>query len=358
MIHRGVSLYCYQQAEWFGEMTWKDQLREVATNLDGADGIEIVSEATIYNYPMPDEKFYFEWNNEIARWGLKPVAYDAYMDVLQFRNHLMTYAECAEHIKTDLRIAKRMGFGIVRLVHNIPLEAIEMALPLAEELDIKMTNEIHDPTTIKVTATPGLPGGRSDRTAQDVAFAQKHNTRHYGLQPDMSIFAARPNRLRVVGHLSKFMDYDAANALFWETMQVREEQSPEASLEYFRKRMPKDFLSIRPDMPGFGDPLELMFLPQPACQPEDLYDIAPYIFCFHGKFYDMSEDPKNPGQYREYSMLYREVIDVLKGIGYDGYINSEYEGQRDQQKRGDEHLVDERVEVRHHQEMMKRLIGA
>ena len=42
MIKRGVSLYSYQQAEFFHQMTWKDELREVATNLNGADGIEIM----------------------------------------------------------------------------------------------------------------------------------------------------------------------------------------------------------------------------------------------------------------------------------------------------------------------------
>ena len=52
-IKRGVSLYSYQQNQFFRKMTWKDMLREVATNLDGATGIEIISEATVQNYPFP-----------------------------------------------------------------------------------------------------------------------------------------------------------------------------------------------------------------------------------------------------------------------------------------------------------------
>ena len=50
-IKRGVSLYSYQQEEWFGRWTWRDQLKEVALNLDGADGVELINEATIPHYP-------------------------------------------------------------------------------------------------------------------------------------------------------------------------------------------------------------------------------------------------------------------------------------------------------------------
>ena len=38
-IKRGVSLYSYQQSQFFKELTLEDQVREVGTNLDGADGI-------------------------------------------------------------------------------------------------------------------------------------------------------------------------------------------------------------------------------------------------------------------------------------------------------------------------------
>ena len=45
-IKRGVSLYSYQQAQFFGKMNWKDQIVEVHDHLK-TDGIEIIDEATI-----------------------------------------------------------------------------------------------------------------------------------------------------------------------------------------------------------------------------------------------------------------------------------------------------------------------
>ena len=103
MIHRGVSLYSYQQHEFFHTMTWKDELREVATNLRGADGTEIISECTIPHYPFPPESFFFAWRNELARWGLKAVTMDCYTDTLQFRDHVLTYGECAERLERSVR---------------------------------------------------------------------------------------------------------------------------------------------------------------------------------------------------------------------------------------------------------------
>ena len=54
MIKRGVSLYSYQQAQFFKQMSWKDQIVEVHDNLK-CDGIEIIDEAVICDYPFPSE---------------------------------------------------------------------------------------------------------------------------------------------------------------------------------------------------------------------------------------------------------------------------------------------------------------
>ena len=58
-IKRGVSLYSYQQEQFFKRMTWKDMIREVHDTLH-ADGIEIIDEAIIRDYPFPSEQFYFD----------------------------------------------------------------------------------------------------------------------------------------------------------------------------------------------------------------------------------------------------------------------------------------------------------
>ena len=81
-IKRGVSLYSYQQEQFFGRMNWKDMVREVHDNLK-ADGIEIINESIIPRYPFPTEEFIYDWRNYLARYEMKAVTMDVYLDALQ-----------------------------------------------------------------------------------------------------------------------------------------------------------------------------------------------------------------------------------------------------------------------------------
>jgi hypothetical protein len=73
----------------------------------------------------------------------------------------------------------------------------------------------------------------------------------------------------------------------------------------------------------------------------------PYIYNIHGKFYEMTE------AYQEYSILYEDIIPVLIEGGYEGYINSEYEGQRNTQ---DAFETDSCEQIRRQQVMFRRLL--
>jgi hypothetical protein len=72
------------------------------------------------------------------------------------------------------------------------------------------------------------------------------------------------------------------------------------------------------------------------------------IHNIHGKFYQMTAD------YVEPSIPYDEIVKVLKQGGYDGYICSEYEGNRWVE---DAEEPDSVEQVRRQQEMLKALIG-
>lgn len=67
----------------------------------------------------------------------------------------------------------------------------------------------------------------------------------------------------------------------------------------------------------------------------------------HGKFYDVTED------YQEPSIPYKEIIDILAEAGYEGYINSEYEGNRHIQ---DFMEVDSIKKVSYHQTLLSNLL--
>ena len=82
--------------------------------------------------------------------------------------------------------------------------------------------------------------------------------------------------------------------------------------------------------------------------PNSLIAFKNRIVHVHAKFYEMLND------YTEYSIPYAQIIDVLKRCEYDGYVSSEYEGNRHIQ---DIMEVDSVEQVRRHQEMLKRLLA-
>jgi hypothetical protein len=74
----------------------------------------------------------------------------------------------------------------------------------------------------------------------------------------------------------------------------------------------------------------------------------PYIFHIHAKFYEMLDDGT------EYSIPYEKIIPVLIQGGFDGYLSSEYEGNRHIQ---DALPVDSIEQVRRQHAMFRRLLG-
>ncbi len=74
----------------------------------------------------------------------------------------------------------------------------------------------------------------------------------------------------------------------------------------------------------------------------------PCIFHIHAKFYEMLDDG------REYSIPYEKIVPVLIEGGYDGYLSSEYEGNRHIQ---DALEVDSIEQVRRQHAMFRRLLG-
>ena len=97
-IKRGVSSYSYQNEIFDLKMYWNDFIRTIREDLD-TDGVELIDETFIRDWPFLSEEFEYAWKNEIARYNMKAVTMDIYLDVLQFRDHVMNHAEAVELLK-------------------------------------------------------------------------------------------------------------------------------------------------------------------------------------------------------------------------------------------------------------------
>ena len=373
-IKRGVSLYSYQQTQFFKELDLEGQLKEVSENLFGADGIEMLDEMSLRQYPNPTQEFvdkWFEWNK---KYGTTPVTMDVFHDVLQFRDHVMSYSESAERLKSDIRLAKRLGFKNVRTLATTPVEIMIEALPVAEELDIKLGKEIHAPIPIN-----------GQYVQEIIDYCEKSGTKHLGLVPDWGIFAFRPSEVTLDWYVRQGAKQESCNLVVQLCMDNhlgRSNELNEIDLSLYSAgnveslfhrylkhgEAPIDLIPafnkmqnlVKENVPNYTDiDFEVMgqALLLSRTKPEDLKRILPYIICIHGKFYNMSEIPGKAGQYQDIAIDYEGPINFLKEHNWEGYINSEYEGQRRFQDRGVDDLISEVDQVRKHQEMLKRLIG-
>ncbi len=341
-IKRGVSLYSYQQAQFFGEMSLDDMCRELHENLQ-CDGIEIIGETTVKGYPFPSREFIADWHAKMARYKLNPVGYDGSFDILRFRDHVMDYAEAAEWIKIELQLAHDMGFKHIRTMTGLPTEVTERCLDTCEKLGVKLAWEIHSPLCIR--PNPDMPDrwvkNPGTKVFETLEFIKKTGTKMVGFLPDFGIFMKAPYISDVEAFIRKLPDRALA-----------------AEIDAMYHEVPlKDFVpTLTERFVGRVDQQAIERLGgTSSAEPEDLELILPYVVSFHGKTHYMVEIPGQPGEYDDPSTRYEEVFDVLKRNNWDGYICTEYEGQRAYQDLPRDQLMNEVEQVRRHHSMMKRL---
>lgn len=372
-MRRGVSLYSYQQAQFLKELDLEGQIREVGEHLDGADGIETIDEMS-FHYPDPGEEFVRKWFGWMERYGTVPVTLDVGMDVLQFRDHVMTIEECAERLRHDIRLAKLLGFRNVKCLSVAPLQLMVAALPLAESLDIRLGREVHQPMRLE-----------GPEVREIVEFAERTGTTHLGIVPDFGIFQTRPSEVLLQWFERQGAKAEACKASVDLASLLRGGAAPFAAVDYSSRtagNLRSDFNrflatgSCEPDLVDafggvkrfteerVGDPQSIDYtvvaeaLTLSHTSPDALRELARHVVNVHGKFNYMSYVPGRPDEFQDISIDYEPGLAALQKGGYQGYINSEYEGQRYFQDLGRAELMDEVEQVRRHQEMLRRLTKA
>lgn len=322
-IKRGVSLYSYQDEFYTGKMTLEDCIREAS--LSGAKGIEFLPEQMLPTFPNISDDFVKQWHEWMDKYQVEPIAYDAFLDNKLFANRMLTTSENVEMMKRDLKIASRLGCKILRTLVSTPLEVVKQSLDYAEEVGVKIALEVHAPFTF---GTPWFE--------ERLDYIKESGTKWFGIMPDFGIFTKRIGSIFQYSYIRKggtpeiirYISENYANgvdkdATFEEvTKMANATEADKAFAEFCRHFVYTD--------------------------PKILVDNMPYIVHIHGKFYDITTD------LQETSIPYMDVINVLKDAGYQGYICSEYEGNRHIQ---DYMEVDSIEQVKRHQLLLESVIG-
>jgi sugar phosphate isomerase/epimerase len=324
-IKRGVSLYSFQNETFLGKMNLEDCIRSCAEM--GAFGIEVIGEQTFWGWPEVgvEDAAVAEWHGLLKKHKAVAVSHDFMLDYKRYKGREMPFAEQVASVKNDIDFGARLGVKYVRALVSIAPEVLVAAAPHAEEKGIKILIEVHAPLHFD---HPWII-----RHAE--AF-EKSGSDALGFLPDMGMFLFKfprvwKERFMRNGVPKKIADY------------IEKAYEDRVLSEYV-------ILNVR-EMGGEGPALGMAesLRHNAAFEPKRMLDYMPRIHNIHGKFYEMTE------ALEEYSIPYGEIVAVLKQGGYDGYICSEYEGNRWIE---DAHEVQSVEQVRRQQEMLKKLIGA
>ncbi len=321
-IKRGVSLYSFQEEMFLGKMTIEDCVAFAASI--GARGIEILPEQNMPNFPNIGDREIAWWRELMAKHGTELTCYDMFLDTKLRKDRLMSDDEQVASIRRDLVLCNRLGIRNMRVLVFVRPDILERCVPYAEELDVHMGVEVHAPWHLEHAWI-----------LRTVEVADRLGTKHLGLLPDMGIFMKHfPPVYR-----DRF---------------IRQGARPEVAqfiIEQHEQKIMAEYTIYEVAVNMKGNPAEVRMVEllrhQPYANPKRIRDYIPYFRHIQAKFYEMTEDAHDP------SHAYDEVIPELVAGGWEGYLSSEYEGNRWIQ---DVQPVDSCEQVRRQHVMFERLI--
>ena len=320
-IRTGVSLYSFQDDYFEGRLDLEGCIRTAAEL--GAEGIETLGEQMMPGFPNLSDEFYATYAGWIEQYHTVSVAHDLFLDTKKWRHRLLAHDEMVDSLKRDIRHTAKLRATSIRVIVNTPPEVVEAAAPYARDHGVRLGVEIHSPWSFA-----------DDWIKRHLDVADRVGTDVVGCVPDLGIFVRRFPRIIIERALRDGAD---------EAVVLRCARNYDDG---------GDTKALFAEVEATGaSPVTLNFARACThyinCDPKDLATHVGVINHVHAKFYDMAEDDT------EYSIPYDEVIAALKAGGYQGYLNSEYEGNRHIE---DIQAVDSVTQVGRHQRMMKRLI--
>lgn len=311
-----VSLYSLQDEYLNGRMSLADILYFVKEQ--GAEGIEILPDQMLKGAPEVSEETVAEWNRLLAETGLKPVAADVFLNTNLYKNRTLTHKESIDLLIKEIKQAARLGIHLIRLVSMVPYWVIRPLLPYCEKYDVTIALEVHAAMAFDIPETRAF-----------IEEMKAVNSPYVGLVIDTGIFCRRfPRVVRAyetsVGTSPEVYDYlDTLFEAGKDLHQAIRDYQKEHPGEYPKGlqaaiKTPHDQMSV-PLCDGYEN------LPFSV-----LDDYLPYIKHIHFKLFEMTTEgiESEDGGMSEYSIDYKRLLQYLHEHQYDGYVATEYEGNR------------------------------
>jgi sugar phosphate isomerase/epimerase len=262
----GVSLYSFMHD--FGTvLDLEDCFRIVAET--GSTGIEILGEGHVPNYPSPSNQWIDHWFELLQKYQLEPTNYGSWIDTRLRPGSTIDVDTAAGMLTRDLKLAKQLGFKFVR--PKIGVVSSELDPDPVWEPAVERNLDLAKELDVIICPEIHSPTPIKHPVVEGyVNLIERTGTKHFGLLIDTGIFQDRPIPLRP-----------------GETKETR---------------------------PAFLDGI--------GVDPKDLLDVMDYVVFVQAKFHDIDDSLEDQ------NIPWVPVLQALKDGGYQGYLSSEYEGDR------------------------------
>lgn len=303
-IKAGVSLYSLQDQYLTKKMTLEDIIHYVKEC--GAEGIEILPDQMLKGAPDLSDEQVAHWHELLQETGLQPACADVFLNTNLYKNRTLTHKECIDLLIKEIKQANRLGIKLIRLVSMVPYWVIEPLLPYCEKYDVTIAIEVHAGMAFDVQATNDF-----------INEVKRLKSPYAGIVIDTGIFFRKFPR--VVRNYE--INNGATPAMFDYCDKLLDEGTDlHAAIRKNGGKLPADFVAT------WKTHEDEMF--GPLCDGYENYpysvmdDLMPYIKHFHFKTFEMTEEGP------EDSVDFKGLLQYLHDHNYDGYVCTEYEGNR------------------------------
>jgi hypothetical protein len=300
----GVTLYSFTPDFHAGRYTFEDLVVRAA-ELDLGPGLEVIGFQSFRGFPRIPDDIEKRFLHLVDEYGWELACLDGNVDVAVRADRLLDEDELVEYVGAQLETAARLGFPVLRIQNQATPAVVERLLPAAERLDVKLGMEIHAPETVESPWVLALRELYAQLGSPYLGFIPDFGASTRGISP--SVYET----FREKGVSDELLDEIARR---WDELGSRTFDAHEEI---------GNFIGLA-HAHGAGDHavnLAVFAVGIHGHQdPQAWREILPDVVHVHGKFFEITDDGREP------VVPIEELIDVLVEGGYDGYIASEYEG--------------------------------
>ena len=202
--------------------------------------------------------------------------------------------------------ANKLGIHLIRLVSMVPYWVIEPLLPYCEKYDVTIAIEVHAAMAFDIPETKAF-----------IDEVKRLNSKYAGIVIDTGIFCRKFPRV-----VREYETFNGTSPQVFDYIDTLFEKGTD-----LHRVLRENNFQYPPELEAaIQSEHDRMFVP--LCDGYENLDFSvldeymPYIKHFHFKLFEMT--PEGP----EYSMDYKGLLQYLHDHDYDGYVSTEYEGNR------------------------------